>query len=210
MVRRSMTRSLPQCNPSSKTRLQSMSLISGRVLTLKLKIKKVAGYWNYDGSEFDSVSALSADDDELEATWKQEYSLEAFTNKDQFKTYEELEKRLNLVLGITQRNAVPTVDSEEYEPAVFDTPSGGGFNDADITPQSSFRQQMSAPLLSRKRQSLKTTMPCPTSLNWRRSDGRSSTCLELHVLRRGSSSPYGSSECITSNFVWTSLLSESS
>ena len=111
----------------------------------KLKIKKVAGYWNYDSSEFDSVSALSADDDELEATWKQEYSLEAFTNKDQFKTYEELEKRLNLVLGITQRNAVPTVDSEEYEPAVFDTPSGGGFNDADITPQSSFRQQMSAP-----------------------------------------------------------------
>ena len=111
----------------------------------KLKIKKVAGYWNYDSSEFDSVSALSADDDELEATWKQEHSLEAFTNKDQFKTYEELEKRLNLVLGITQRNAVPTVDSEEYEPAVFDTPAGGGFNDADITPQSSFRQQMSAP-----------------------------------------------------------------
>ena len=70
--------------------------------------------------------------------------MEAFTNKDQFKTYEELEKRLNLVLGITQRNAVPTVDDEEYEPAVFDTPSGGGFNDADITPQSSFRQQMSA------------------------------------------------------------------
>ena len=32
----------------------------------KLKIKKVAGYWNYDSSEFDSVSALSADDDELE------------------------------------------------------------------------------------------------------------------------------------------------
>ena len=76
----------------------------------KLKIKKVAGYWNYDSSEFDSVSALSADDDELEAVWKKEYSLEAFTSKDQFKTYEELEKRLNLVLGIGQRPVARPVD----------------------------------------------------------------------------------------------------
>ena len=95
----------------------------------KLKIKKVAGYWNYDSSEFDSVSALSADDDQLEGIWKQENSLEAFTHKDQFKSYEDLERRLNMVLGITQRTAVPTVDSEEYEPVV----STGGFNDPDIT-----------------------------------------------------------------------------
>ena len=76
----------------------------------KLKIKKVAGYWNYDSSEFDSVSALSADDDELEAIWKKEHSLEAFTSKDQFKTYDELEKRLNLVLGIGQRPVARPVD----------------------------------------------------------------------------------------------------
>ena len=86
----------------------------------KLKIKKVAGYWNYDSSEFDSVSALSADDDELETIWKSEHSLEAFTSKDQFKSYEDLERRLNLVLGITQRAAVPTVDDEEYEPSYPD------------------------------------------------------------------------------------------
>ena len=108
----------------------------------KLKIKKVAGYWNYDSSEFNSVSALSADDDELEATWKLEHSLEAFTAKDQFKSYEDLERRLNLVLGIGSRPAArPTVDDEEYEPVA----ATGGFNDADVTPQSSFRQQMSAP-----------------------------------------------------------------
>jgi len=108
----------------------------------KLKIKKVAGYWNYDSSEFDSVSALSADDTELEGIWKSEHSLEAFTNKDQFKSYEDLERRLNMVLGISQRPpARPSVDDEEYEPVA----ATGGFNDADITPQSSFRQQMSAP-----------------------------------------------------------------
>jgi hypothetical protein len=107
----------------------------------KLKLKKVAGYWNYDSSEFDSVSALSADDDQLEAIWKSEHSLEAFTHKDQFKSYADLEKRLNMVLGITQRTAAPTVDSEEYEPVA----ATGGFNDPDITGGSSFRQQMSAP-----------------------------------------------------------------
>ena len=109
----------------------------------KLKIKKVAGYWNYDSSEFDSVSALSADDTELESIWKTEHSLEAFTAKDQFKSYEDLERRLNMVLGISQRPAParPSVDNEEYEPVA----ATGGFNDADITPQSSFRQQMSAP-----------------------------------------------------------------
>ena len=99
----------------------------------KLKIKKVAGYWNYDSSEFDSVSALSADDTELEGIWKTEHSLEAFTAKDQFKSYEDLERRLNMVLGISARPAaVPTVDDEEYEPVAAPEPS-------------SFRQQMSAP-----------------------------------------------------------------
>ena len=80
----------------------------------KLKIKKVAGYWNYDSSEFDNVSALSADDDELEKIWKSEHSLEAFTSKDQFKSYEDLERRLNLVLGIGQRASARPVD-ESFE-----------------------------------------------------------------------------------------------
>jgi len=53
----------------------------------------------------------------LEAIWKKEYSLESFTSRDQFKSYEDLERRLNLVLGIGQPVAtVPTVDDEEFEP----------------------------------------------------------------------------------------------
>ena len=88
----------------------------------KLKIKKVAGYWNYDSSEFDSVSALSSDDSELESTWKSEHSLESFTSKEQFKSYEDLERRLNLVLAIGQRPVAPTVDDEEYEVVAPPTP----------------------------------------------------------------------------------------
>lgn len=65
----------------------------------KLKLKKVAGYWNYDSSEFDRPGPLLDDDDALEQIWKQEYSLEAETAADKFKTYEQLENRLNMVLG---------------------------------------------------------------------------------------------------------------
>jgi hypothetical protein len=66
----------------------------------KLKIKKVAGYWNYDSSEFARPSALlDGDDDALEAIWKKEYSLAEITGGDQFKTYDQLKDRLNVVLG---------------------------------------------------------------------------------------------------------------
>jgi len=65
----------------------------------KLKIVKKDGYWNYDKSEFDVVSPLLDDDDALEALWKKEYSLTAITAADQFKSYDDLKKRLDYVLG---------------------------------------------------------------------------------------------------------------
>ena len=65
----------------------------------KLKIVKKDGYWNYDKSEFDSVSPLLEDDDALEALWKKQYSLAAVTATDQFKSYDDLKKRLDYVLG---------------------------------------------------------------------------------------------------------------
>ena len=58
----------------------------------KLKIVKKDGYWNYDKSEFDSVSPLLEDDDALEALWNKEYSLSAVTAPDQFKSYDDLEE----------------------------------------------------------------------------------------------------------------------
>ena len=87
----------------------------------KLKIKTVAGYWNYDSAEFDSPSALSADDDELETIYSQQHSLEAFTNASEFKSYDALEDRLNNVLGLRKAAAAPSFESEEYEPAPVST-----------------------------------------------------------------------------------------
>ena len=77
----------------------------------KLKLVKKDGYWNYDKSEFDRVAPLLDDDDALEAVWKKQYSLTAVTAPDQFKSYEDLEKRLKYVLG--QKTAArPRLDEE--------------------------------------------------------------------------------------------------
>jgi len=65
----------------------------------KLKAKNVAGYRNYDSSEFTATTPLLDDDDALEGLWKKEYSLAELVAADQFKSYDELKKRLEYVLG---------------------------------------------------------------------------------------------------------------
>ena len=67
----------------------------------KLKLRKVDGYWNYDKSEFETPSALANKDDELEEIWGKEYSLKEFTENSNFKSYDELKKRLDVVLSGT-------------------------------------------------------------------------------------------------------------
>ena len=81
----------------------------------KLKIRKLDGYWNYDKSEFDKVSTLGDfDDAELEAIYKSEHSLTAFTDAKNFKTYEELEKRMNTVLSAKKKvSPIPDEDLED-------------------------------------------------------------------------------------------------
>ena len=78
----------------------------------KLKIRKVDGYWNYDKSEFATAAPLLEDDDAMEAIWKKEYSLQALVAADQFKSYEDLKKRLDYVLGVKKPASRPVLDEE--------------------------------------------------------------------------------------------------
>ena len=98
----------------------------------KLKVRKVAGFINYDKSEFDSPSAvLDGDDAKLEELWKTEYALSEFTDPSTFKTYDELKKRLGEVLGsdIRQTEIAETSTAEstdfgkEDASKAFDSPS---------------------------------------------------------------------------------------
>jgi len=90
----------------------------------KLKIRNVEGYRNYDKSEFSAKSALhDGDDEKLEALWKKEYSLKEFTERKQFKPYDQLKTRLEKVLGF-----------EGTAPATkADTAVVSKFNDDDIS-----------------------------------------------------------------------------
>ena len=95
----------------------------------KLKLRKVDGYWNYDKSEFDVVSPLLDDDDALEALWSKEHSLTAFTDASNFKSYDELKKRLDVVLSgvttvgnVTEMTTGESFDDSPETVSVVDTP----------------------------------------------------------------------------------------
>jgi len=81
----------------------------------KLKIKNVAGYWNYDSSEFGRPEPLLDDDDKMESIYNKIYDLNEFTASDQFKNYDDLKKRLDSVLGNKQqlRRPDPEVEDED-------------------------------------------------------------------------------------------------
>ena len=102
----------------------------------KLKAKNVAGYRNYDSSEFARQSVLLDDDDAMEAIWKKEYSLQDFVAPDQFKSYEDLKTRLDYVLGIKGTPKMQDQETVEEEQA-FEAERRGetvsDFNSPDIT-----------------------------------------------------------------------------
>ena len=86
----------------------------------KLKIRKLDGYSNYDKSEFVTAAPLFEDDDKLEAVWKQQHSLEEFVNESNFKSFDELKSRLDVVLGKVETPAMSAPSSVEDTSAPFD------------------------------------------------------------------------------------------
>jgi len=96
----------------------------------KLKIRNVEGYRNYDKSEFDKKSSVSADEAELEEVYGKVYSLKDFTDPSKYKTYDELKAKLERVLGGTaprttaesvtldESISAPSVGKSKFAPAV--------------------------------------------------------------------------------------------
>ena len=81
----------------------------------RLKIRQVDGYRNYDKSEFDSPTALSEDDAELEALWEKQHSLKELVSPDKFKSYDELKARLDKVLGVAESRPAPAPVSTDID-----------------------------------------------------------------------------------------------
>ena len=90
----------------------------------KLRIRKVDGFPNYDQSMFMEPAALYAgDEDKLLGVVNAQYKLAEFLDKKNFKSYEELSRKLNDVLDA---NAAPAAsaaslaqdDDSDYTPPV--------------------------------------------------------------------------------------------
>ena len=88
----------------------------------KLKIRKVDGYQNYDSSSFESAGPLLNDDDELESIWKKEFSLKEQIADSKFKSYQELQDRLNKVLGLNGETVAPKTTVETIKEQVKKAP----------------------------------------------------------------------------------------
>ena len=111
----------------------------------KLRTRTVAGYPNYDQSAWDASKPLSDDDSELERIWKSEHSLKEVVAPKNFKTYDELKKRLDEVLGASASpssvndqitdsvtSSKPTFDGPKARKSVEDTPPWNNSEDEDL------------------------------------------------------------------------------
>jgi len=102
----------------------------------KLKVRKVAGYINYDKSEFESQSALfDGDDSRLENLWKSQYSLQDIIAPTEFKSHEELKEKFDGVVGndirSTRDDSVnTTAENIEPETTTVSTPAAETEEDA--------------------------------------------------------------------------------
>ena len=105
----------------------------------KLKLVKKDGYWNYDKSEFASQSPLlDGDDEALERIYKSLNNLNDFTDPKEFKSYDDLKKRLEYTLGLrgVPKSQDPELVQEEEEwerERTGQSKSSSNFDDSDIS-----------------------------------------------------------------------------
>lgn len=104
----------------------------------KLKCRKVDGYPNYDQSDFSSPESLfGGDDAKIETLWKSQSKLSELVDPDNFKTYEELKKRLDRVLGLsataTAKGDKVTVPSAASKSSVVESASDLDLEDSLVT-----------------------------------------------------------------------------
>lgn len=107
---------------------------------LKVRIRTVDGYPNYDQSIWGTPGPISDDDKKLEEIWKSEHSLKEFTDPKFYKSYDTLKAKLLEVLEIdeetfktgvksakasipTKRASAPIVEEDDETPP-FDVDEG--------------------------------------------------------------------------------------
>ena len=98
----------------------------------KLRAKKKAGYPNYEDSQFETAGTLGDfDDDQLETVWNKQYPLSPITAEDNFKSYDDLQERLNNVLNLKGHYRV----EEQLSPELKAEKRNGEVTSLNVQPQ---------------------------------------------------------------------------
>jgi hypothetical protein len=82
----------------------------------KMRMRKKDGYANYDESIFSEPAPISEDEDKLLAIVNAQHKLSEFTDRKNFKSYDELKKKLNDVLSgdaFASKSAAEIADEED-------------------------------------------------------------------------------------------------
>ena len=94
-----------------------------------LVARNVAGYRNYDKSKFGSKVRPIADSDEaIDELWAQQYSLNEIVDPSQFKSYDELKAKLEMVLKGSVMRWPASAQTGDVEDDIF-------INESTATPE---------------------------------------------------------------------------
>ncbi|CAB4141263.1 single-stranded DNA binding protein [uncultured Caudovirales phage] len=120
----------------------------------KLKCRKVEGYPNYDHSDFSTPEPLfGGDEKKLENLWKSQYKLSALLEPGEFKSYDELKRKLDRVLGLSSSNKVEQSSSPKVsvKTSITETAEDVGnvsksfsSDDEDMSDDLSYLQQLAS------------------------------------------------------------------
>lgn len=116
-----------------------------------LKSRKGARWIEYEQSAFVKPEPLfGGDDAKIEKIWKQQHKLAEFISPQNFKPYDELKARLELVLGQSTGNAAqPTTKNESTKVSLSDSVGdtrgvGSPLENDDISDDLSYLQQLAS------------------------------------------------------------------
>ena len=106
----------------------------------KLRMRKKDGFTNYDESAFMEPSALG-DDEQIVAVAGKQYKLSEFLDRKNFKSYDELKKKLNEVLSGDAFASKSAAELAADEPASMSAPEPAKAAPA-FTPKASAKPAM--------------------------------------------------------------------
>ena len=86
----------------------------------KIRMRKVEGYPNYDQSVFMEPSAIANSDEEILEVVNKQYRLGEFLEAANFKSYEDLARKLN---GVLNGQTAPTAAQQDEETQSYEAPA---------------------------------------------------------------------------------------